>query len=156
MPDDRAANFELTFIGEFDTEGYFSIKRTPTSYCQVCQRDFISPELVYFAPIDGNIVCSECAQVHRDRQLRIYVNHDEGGCANGCIVPKLYRRLALYEDATANHLPALYKAAPDMYEACLNALGLLAVENPGELPKMMETVRSALIKAINKAEGGTD
>lgn len=48
------------------------------------------------------------------------------------------------------------QAAPDMYEACLNALGLLAVENPGELPKMMETVRSALIKAINKAEGRTD
>lgn len=24
--------------------------------------------------------------------------HDEGGCANGCIVPRLYRRLARYED----------------------------------------------------------
>lgn len=24
--------------------------------------------------------------------------HDEGGCANGCIVPKLYARLARYED----------------------------------------------------------
>ena len=24
--------------------------------------------------------------------------HDEGGCANGCIVPKLYVRLAKYED----------------------------------------------------------
>lgn len=24
--------------------------------------------------------------------------HEEGGCANGCIVPKLYRRLAMYED----------------------------------------------------------
>lgn len=24
--------------------------------------------------------------------------HDEGGCANGCIVPRLYRRLAAYED----------------------------------------------------------
>lgn len=26
-------------------------------------------------------------------------SHDEGGCANGCIVPKLYFRLAAYEDA---------------------------------------------------------
>lgn len=25
--------------------------------------------------------------------------HDEGGCNNGCIVPKLYSRLARYEDA---------------------------------------------------------
>lgn len=24
--------------------------------------------------------------------------HDEGGCRNGCIVPKLYYRLAAYED----------------------------------------------------------
>ena len=24
--------------------------------------------------------------------------HEEGGCNNGCIVPKLYRRLAVYED----------------------------------------------------------
>lgn len=24
--------------------------------------------------------------------------HDKGGCANGCIVPRLYRRLAAYED----------------------------------------------------------
>lgn len=24
--------------------------------------------------------------------------HEEGGCNNGCIVPKLYRRLAIYED----------------------------------------------------------
>lgn len=25
-------------------------------------------------------------------------SHDKGGCANGCIVPRLYRRLAAYED----------------------------------------------------------
>ena len=25
--------------------------------------------------------------------------HEEGGCTNGCIVPKLYSRLAKYEDA---------------------------------------------------------
>lgn len=24
--------------------------------------------------------------------------HEEGGCTNGCIVPKLYKRLAMYED----------------------------------------------------------
>lgn len=25
--------------------------------------------------------------------------HDQGGCANGCVVPKIYCRLALYEEA---------------------------------------------------------
>lgn len=58
------------------TEGYFAVKRTPISYCQVCQRDFISPELVYFAPIDNTIICSKCSEVHRDRRLRIYVKEE--------------------------------------------------------------------------------
>jgi len=48
------------------------IKRATVSYCQVCARDFKSPELVYFAPIDNTIVCEECSKVHKDRQLRIY------------------------------------------------------------------------------------
>lgn len=30
--------------------------------------------------------------------------HDEGGCNNGCIVPKLYRRLAEMEDAEESGL----------------------------------------------------
>ena len=35
-----------------------------------------------------------CGQnFHCSRKL-----HDDGGCINGCIVPKLYRRLAEYED----------------------------------------------------------
>ena len=55
------------------TDAAATIRRAAVSYCQVCGRDFITPELVYFAPIDNNIVCSECAQVHQDRQLRIYV-----------------------------------------------------------------------------------
>lgn len=53
-----------------------TIKRTPVSYCQVCGRDFISPELVYWAPIDNNIVCAKCSDIHRDRQLRIYVREE--------------------------------------------------------------------------------
>ncbi len=49
------------------------ISETAISSCQNCGKYFIAPELVYFAPIDNTIVCSECAQVHRDRGLRIYV-----------------------------------------------------------------------------------
>ena len=55
------------------TDTTVTIKRAAVSYCQVCARDFKSPELVYFAPIDGNIVCRKCSEVHGDRQLRIYV-----------------------------------------------------------------------------------
>lgn len=55
------------------TDDTATIRRARVSYCQSCGRDFMSPELVYYAPIDNTIVCSKCAQVHRDRQLRIYV-----------------------------------------------------------------------------------
>ena len=55
------------------TKDTATIRRAAVPCCQNCGRDFISPELVYYAPIDNTIVCSECAQIHRDRQLRIYV-----------------------------------------------------------------------------------
>lgn len=58
------------------TKDTATIRRAAVPCCQNCGRDFISPELVYYAPLDGNIVCSECAQVHRDRQLRIYVREE--------------------------------------------------------------------------------
>jgi hypothetical protein len=55
------------------TDDTATIRRAYVSYCQVCGRDFMSPELVYFAPIDNNIICTKCSEIHRDRQLRIYV-----------------------------------------------------------------------------------
>lgn len=58
------------------TDDTATIRRASVSYCQACGRDFKSPELVYFAPLDGNIVCSECAEIHRNRQLRIYVKEE--------------------------------------------------------------------------------
>lgn len=50
-----------------------TIKRTIISHCQVCARDFDSPELVYYAPLDNTYLCRECAQVHKGRQLRIFI-----------------------------------------------------------------------------------
>jgi len=61
------------FIRPILTRDTATIRRASVSYCQVCARDFQSPELVYYAPIDGNIVCKECSNIHKDRQLRIYV-----------------------------------------------------------------------------------
>ena len=58
------------------TDTSVTIKRTPCKYCLVCGRDFASPELVYYAPIDNNIVCEACSRVHKDRQIRIYVREE--------------------------------------------------------------------------------
>ena len=68
---EQVSDYELIFVGEF-TDDKIAIKRTPVSHCQNCGREFKNPELVYYAPLDGNIVCSECAEIHKDRQLRIY------------------------------------------------------------------------------------
>jgi hypothetical protein len=46
----------------------------------------------------------------------------------------------------------LMTAAPEMYEACLGALGILN-QNPSEIPKMIDSIRSQIIKALAKAEG---
>lgn len=58
------------------TDDTASIRRAYVSYCQVCGRDFVSPELVYYAPIDNSIVCKSCSEIHRDRQLRIYIREE--------------------------------------------------------------------------------
>lgn len=50
------------------------IKETPISYCQVCGKDFEHLDVVYYAPIDNNIVCPECSKIHEDRSPRIYVD----------------------------------------------------------------------------------
>lgn len=58
------------------TDDTATLRRAHVAYCQSCGRDFKSPELVYYAPMDGNIVCLECSRVHKDRQLRIYVREE--------------------------------------------------------------------------------
>ena len=58
------------------TDDTATIRRARVSYCQSCGRDFASPELVYYAPLDGNIVCRECSEIHQDRQLRIFIREE--------------------------------------------------------------------------------
>jgi hypothetical protein len=50
-----------------------TIRRTLVPYCLSCGRIFTSPELAWYVPIDGHVVCSECSRIHQDRQLRIYI-----------------------------------------------------------------------------------
>jgi len=72
---EQVSDYELIFVGEF-TGDKIAIKRAVVSHCQNCGKDFDSPELVYFAPIDGNIVCTKCSEIHRERQLSIYVKEE--------------------------------------------------------------------------------
>lgn len=58
------------------TDDTATIRRARVSYCQSCGRDFVSPEMVYYAPIDGNIVCQECSEIHQDRQVRIFIREE--------------------------------------------------------------------------------
>ncbi len=51
-------------------------KETYISYCQVCGKNFIENEKVYFAPVDNNIVCKKCAMIHANRQERVYIKPD--------------------------------------------------------------------------------
>lgn len=46
----------------------------------------------------------------------------------------------------------LIAACPDMYEACLSALGVLN-RDPSEIPKMIDSVRGQILQALSKAEG---
>jgi len=55
------------------------IKKTVKSYCQACGRDFESPELVYYAPVDNTIVCRKCSEIHKDRELRIFISDKQRG-----------------------------------------------------------------------------
>jgi len=47
----------------------------------------------------------------------------------------------------------LYEAAPELYEACLSALGVLSLDNIAEHPKMIESAKETVRQAIAKAEG---
>ena len=54
-----------------DDEDIF-LKSTSISYCQVCNKIFENDEIVYYAPIDNNIICKKCSELHNEIQPRIY------------------------------------------------------------------------------------
>lgn len=54
------------------------VKETSVSYCQVCGKDFEHFDIVYYAPVDNNIVCPKCSKIHSDREPRIYVDPGRG------------------------------------------------------------------------------
>lgn len=55
---------------------FVNIKKTGISYCQSCGKDFQELETCYYAPIDNNIVCTECVKAHSNKELRIYTGKE--------------------------------------------------------------------------------
>jgi len=47
------------------------MKTTSIRRCQSCGKPFTDGDIVYFVPLDNNIVCPECAYSHDSREERI-------------------------------------------------------------------------------------
>ena len=47
------------------------MKTTSIHNCQVCGKSFAPGDIVYFVPLDNNIVCPECAYKHDSREKRL-------------------------------------------------------------------------------------
>ena len=48
------------------------MKTTSIRNCQVCGKPFSDGDIVYFVPLDNNIVCPECAYKHDSREKRVF------------------------------------------------------------------------------------
>lgn len=60
-------------IIERDWDRYAEIKITTTDHCQACSKSLDNMEIAYFAPLDNNIICKECAQEHKSKEPRLYI-----------------------------------------------------------------------------------
>jgi hypothetical protein len=69
---DNKVKVKVRFDKELDRE-VAEIFVTRISHCQVCSADFNNLEIVYFAVIDNNIVCTECSEEHFQKEPRIYI-----------------------------------------------------------------------------------
>jgi len=47
------------------------MKTTPIKNCQSCGKGFADGDIVYFVPLDNNIVCPVCAYKHDKREQRL-------------------------------------------------------------------------------------
>lgn len=52
-------------------DGCAVIEETHISHCQSCGKEFNHGDVAYYAVIDNNIVCPECAQDHQNKEVRI-------------------------------------------------------------------------------------
>ena len=78
--------------------------------------------------------------------------HDKGGCTNGCIVPKLYARLAAYEDIgmTPEEIKAPF-TEDTMINLAAQALGV----EPSRLRELAEADKDGRVVVLPCKVGGT-
>lgn len=78
--------------------------------------------------------------------------HDKGGCTNGCIVPKLYARLAAYEDTglTPEEIKAPF-TEDTMINLAAQALGV----EPSRLRELAEADRDGRVIVLPAKKGDT-
>ena len=57
----------------WETEKYAQIPITGVDHCQVCSKEFEDVELVFYAPIDNNIICKECTEPHWKVEPRMHL-----------------------------------------------------------------------------------
>lgn len=62
---------------------YGKVKITSCGYCQACDANFNDLEIVFYAPLDNDVVCRECACAHEELEPRLYI---------GRVEPKLHRK----------------------------------------------------------------
>lgn len=87
--------------------------------------------------------------------------HDEGGCTNGCIVPKLYSRLASYEDIGVTpeefiKLQAVVEAAKTIVKWSIPLYNPHLRQGGAEEDRVIKTDVEALKQAITDYECGGD
>lgn len=64
---------KVEVIEDNDYNETANLKVTRVSYCQACSKDFKDFEIVFYAPIDNNLICRECINVHSEVEPRLYI-----------------------------------------------------------------------------------
>ena len=64
---------ELDIVENDDYDEYTTIKITRQGYCQACSKNFKNYEVVFYAPIDNNIICRDCINAHSEVSPRLYI-----------------------------------------------------------------------------------
>ena len=52
---------------------YANVKVTNRDYCQSCSKKFTHAQTVFFAWLDGTIICRECTKAHAEVEIRLFL-----------------------------------------------------------------------------------
>ena len=77
------------------------MKTTSIRSCQVCGKPFNNGDIVYFVPLDNNIVCPECAYKHDSREKRVV--EGESACSPATIRYNALMEILSHGGVTPTH-----------------------------------------------------